>query len=153
VITTLWNPLVPLIRYRTGDRVTLADRACRCGHAHPALLSVDGRTMDWFVDGSGRRVAPQRLWLSMHAPEALRSTVVRYRLVQASDRRSRVEIVSAVPITPALAARTKASYEAVLGVTVEVLQVPELSAGPGGRFRAFTSAATPTDTPDPRPSS
>ncbi len=143
VVTTLWNPLVPLVRYRTGDRVTLADRPCLCGHSLPCFSSVDGRTMDWFVDASGRRVPPQRLWLSMHAPARLLDAVDRYRVVQAADRTARVEIVARRGDREVLAS-TAASYRSVLGAPVEVVHVERLLPGPNGRFRAFTSEATPS---------
>lgn len=143
VATTLWNPLVPLVRYRTGDRVTLADRPCSCGHRQPALRSVDGRAMDWFVDADGNLVAPQRLWMSSLGQAELRSSLGRYRVVQDVDRSVRIEVMLRRPVSSGAIRRTVEAYRAVLRVDVELVEVEDLPVGPTGRFRGFSSAAVP----------
>src|SRR5438105_3973366 len=66
VLSGLWNPLMPFLRYRVGDIATLSDRPCACGYHLPTLTAIRGRTMDWILDSRGRWVAPQHLWLSDH---------------------------------------------------------------------------------------
>lgn len=43
VITTLRRRAMPLIRYRTGDLVTLSDQPCPCGEPGPRLVRLGGR--------------------------------------------------------------------------------------------------------------
>ena len=56
VATGLFNADMPLIRYRTGDRVTLQaeGRTCACGRLLPVLTAVEGRVDDVVVTSDGR---------------------------------------------------------------------------------------------------
>jgi phenylacetate-CoA ligase len=48
---------MPLIRYRVGDRATLAaDQSCACGRGMPVLESIDGRCDDVIVTPDGRQI-------------------------------------------------------------------------------------------------
>lgn len=59
VLTSLFNELMPLIRFRTGDMVTLADGGkCSCGSYHVRVKEIQGREGDGLVTSSGRRVLP-----------------------------------------------------------------------------------------------
>jgi len=62
VCTGLLNRDMPLIRYRVGDRVSLAEDAanCGCGRRLPVLGRVDGRNTDNLVTKDGRRI----FWLN-----------------------------------------------------------------------------------------
>jgi len=58
VCTGLMNADMPLIRYRTGDRGTLAGglETCQCGRTLPVIESVDGRVDDLLYTMDGRRI-------------------------------------------------------------------------------------------------
>lgn len=58
VCTGLINRDMPLIRYRVGDRGTLAldNDSCTCGRALPILHSIEGRMDDVILTADGRRV-------------------------------------------------------------------------------------------------
>lgn len=58
VCTGLINMDMPFIRYRTGDRGTLAreHETCRCGRNLPVLESVEGRKDDLLYTMDGRRI-------------------------------------------------------------------------------------------------
>lgn len=56
VSTGFWNFAMPLIRYNTGDCVTLADEPCSCGRAYQVVDSVDGRDGDVIKTPSGRKL-------------------------------------------------------------------------------------------------
>ncbi len=49
VITTLTKQAVPMIRYRTRDRVTLTREPCECGRTIARMSKVKGRTDDMMV--------------------------------------------------------------------------------------------------------
>ncbi len=50
VITTLTKEGIPLLRYRTGDIVTLMEAQCpRCGRTSPRMSKVKGRTDDMLI--------------------------------------------------------------------------------------------------------
>ena len=50
------NPIMPLIRYRTGDLAVFADRECDCGRKMPVIEGLLGRSDDVVVTPDGRRV-------------------------------------------------------------------------------------------------
>ena len=50
------NPVMPLIRYVTGDIAAWKGNACECGRAFPALAGIEGRKDDVIVTPEGRRI-------------------------------------------------------------------------------------------------
>jgi phenylacetate-CoA ligase len=54
--TNLSNPATPLLRYDTGDTVTVDDRTCPCGRAGRTVSRIDGRLEDYVLLPSGARV-------------------------------------------------------------------------------------------------
>jgi phenylacetate-CoA ligase len=55
--TSFFNHLFPLIRYRTGDRITLSDHACACGSPGRVVASIGGRTSCYIETPDGRKVS------------------------------------------------------------------------------------------------
>ena len=140
VLTTLWNPLMPFIRYRQGDAAAWSTRPCRCGSEVQALERIEGRVLDWIVGEGGHRIAPQRVWLSVRVGSEHLAAVQRYRVHQRADGAVTVELVAGdeAPLDLELVRR---SYEDLLGpsVPVDVRLVDELAPDPSGKFRAITS--------------
>jgi phenylacetate-CoA ligase len=58
ICTGLLNDDMPLIRYRVGDRGSLASPgdSCECGRGLPILLSVEGRMDDVLYTSDGRAI-------------------------------------------------------------------------------------------------
>lgn len=57
ICTGLFNADMPLIRYRVGDRATLApSTSCACNRAFPIVSSVEGRIDDVLYTADGRRI-------------------------------------------------------------------------------------------------
>lgn len=142
LLTSLTNPLMPFIRYRPGDTATLADRPCACGSRQPALAGIDGRQLDWLVDGTGRRLSPQDANLTMVLTgEELARHVRRYRVHQDGSGLVIVEVVAkhdALP--PELMTRVESRYRQLMrGREIRVTQVAELALGPSGKFRMVGS--------------
>ena len=55
VVTQLFNPVMPLIRYDLGDYATWAEESCSCGRNWPMLKTVDGRAISVFKRRDGGR--------------------------------------------------------------------------------------------------
>lgn len=53
VVTGFDNPIMPLIRYRTGDIGYLGEQECRCGRHYKILASIEGRIQDYVIDSAG----------------------------------------------------------------------------------------------------
>lgn len=57
LITTGFNNRgMPLIRYRSGDRVTMGHGSCPCGCSFPLVERIEGRVEEYVVTGDGRFV-------------------------------------------------------------------------------------------------
>jgi phenylacetate-CoA ligase len=62
VVTGLFNADMPLIRYQTGDRGSLAPEGekCTCGRNLPLIRKIEGRMNDLVITRDGRRI----FWLN-----------------------------------------------------------------------------------------
>jgi len=49
--TTLYNPVMPLVRYRTGDWATLGPKSCACGRNYRLLKETRGRWLQEMMIG------------------------------------------------------------------------------------------------------
>lgn len=58
IVGTNFNNLhLPLIRYRTGDHVTLSsEQSCPCGRVYPIVESIDGRKVDYIFNSKKEKV-------------------------------------------------------------------------------------------------
>ena len=56
VCTGFINPVMPLIRYRIGDRCIVSDKTCPCGSTFPIVERVLGRMDDMIVTPDGKKV-------------------------------------------------------------------------------------------------
>lgn len=56
IATDLTNPLMPLIRYRTGDTAAWSQTTCMCGWNTPVIEQIEGRVDDIVTLPSGRKV-------------------------------------------------------------------------------------------------
>ena len=56
VCTGLINPVMPLIRYRIGDRGILSEKRCKCGSHFPVLDKLLGRDDDLIITPEGNKV-------------------------------------------------------------------------------------------------
>lgn len=80
LLTNLFNPTLPLIRYELGDEVTLVGDPCPCGSAHRRIADVQGRIDDILTYGD----------VEVH-PHVIRSvmgrhpSVAEYQVVQTAD--------------------------------------------------------------------
>ena len=57
VVTMLASHCMPVIRYRTGDVVSLSGATCPCGRGVSSLRISGGRLMEFIVTGSGRWIS------------------------------------------------------------------------------------------------
>jgi phenylacetate-CoA ligase len=55
VLTSLANAVMPLVRYRVGDRGRLSPDRCRCGLPHPVLADLQPRAADAVLAPDGGR--------------------------------------------------------------------------------------------------
>jgi phenylacetate-CoA ligase len=133
ISTGLVNPDMPLIRYRTGDRVALSGKEsnCACGRTLPTLAFVEGRVDDLLYTRDGRRVG--RLdpifkgQLPVREAQIIQETLdqIRVRYVPASDFTSSA--------CNSIAERVRARMGDVRVILEEVGRVPR---GANGKFHS-----------------
>ncbi|HZH74354.1 MAG TPA: hypothetical protein VFD91_17820 [Mariniphaga sp.] len=56
VCTGLINPVMPLIRYKIGDRGIISEEKCKCGNKFPVLERIIGRSDDYIITPDGRKI-------------------------------------------------------------------------------------------------
>ncbi len=101
VTTCFHNPVMPLIRYDTGDvvRVHSVDRRCKCGRTMPLLRSISGRKDECISTPDGRRLPSVNFYTMFREY----NEVLRFQIAQYGQR----EIV--VRVAPRADARLDAS--------------------------------------------
>jgi phenylacetate-CoA ligase len=137
VCTGLLNPAMPLIRYRTGDRGSLAPagQRCDCGRTLPIVETIDGRVDDMFYTVDGRRVG--RIDPVFKTSLAVREAQV----VQESLERIRVRFVPGPGFTGATGHLIAERIRQRLGSVQVVLEPLEsIPRGAHGKFRGAICA-------------
>lgn len=132
--TCLLNEAMPLVRYRVGDRMLLADSGqCSCGRYLPVIRAIEGRISDMLVTADGASISPS----AMEAIFDFDAPMAESQIIQESIRQLRVRYVP-------LAERNE-MFEKTLcdrirermgDVEIQVEVVPEIPRGPNGKFRA-----------------
>ena len=56
VVTNITAPVMPVIRYRTGDVVTLSNEPCQCGRSLSSIKISGGRIADFVITDQGKWV-------------------------------------------------------------------------------------------------
>ena len=93
LVTNLYNRVMPLVRYRLGDEVVVADRPCPCGSALMAIERIAGRSEDmiWLeTNDGGRDFLHPVLMVELGA-----AAVQRIKVEQLDGRHLEVQLVAA----------------------------------------------------------
>ncbi len=135
--TGFLNRVMPLIRYRTGDTVTLPERdaACGCGRHFPQVSSIIGRSDDAIVTPDGRRLSTLA-----HVFKSIPG-IRRAQIVQDTIDTLTVRIVRG----PGYSADGEASLIAHIrertgsGMQIQVVQEPVIAPGKNGKIKMVVS--------------
>jgi phenylacetate-CoA ligase len=136
--TALHSFAMPLIRYRLGDLAVQGAPVCSCGQPFATIREILGRTMDYFVMPSGRRIHPFEL-----VPILTEGVgwVKQQQLIQ--ERRDLIvlRVVADTPPTAEQIHALKAAVSAALepGVELQVVPLSEIAPEPSGKYRHYYS--------------
>lgn len=136
VATGLLNGAMPLIRYRTGDRVAgpATWDPCACGRGLPTLPRIEGRDDDVVVTPDGRRLGRLDPVFKADLP------LVEAQIVQDDLSRLRVRVVASRSLDEgdrrALVRRVR---DHVGDMEVVIEEVEGIERDPAGKFRAVVS--------------
>lgn len=149
VATGFVNPVMPLIRYATGDSAVLGTGPCPCGRHFPVLDRIEGRMDDVIVTPDGRQVG--RLDPIFKAVASLHET----RIVQDRVDHVRVEAVVNGELSAHEQGVLLEELQARLGraMSIDFVRVPSIPRTQGGKLRAVVSligrqAAAPHESAD-----
>ena len=135
VATGFINPVMPLIRYATGDLAVQRDDPCPCGRAFPALDRIEGRRDDVIVTPEGR-------WVGRLDPifKAV-SSIYETRIVQDAIDHVRVESVVDGEFTAEQEAVLYAELRNRLGprMHIDIIRVNELPRTASGKLRSVVN--------------
>jgi phenylacetate-CoA ligase len=134
VCTGLFNPDMPLIRYRTGDRGSLAPQGevCGCGRTLPILRSLEGRNDDVLYTTDGRRIGRLDPVFKAGLP------IQEAQIIQEALDRIRVRYVPDAAFGPDAARSLVERLQARMGASMRIelessAQIPRTA---NGKFRA-----------------
>jgi phenylacetate-CoA ligase len=145
VVTGLDNPVMPFLRYATGDIATVAAVSPR--GTVVALRSIEGRTDDRLLHRDGRMVAPweagtSAFWGRAGIAEHLRQ----WQIAQDAKGAVVVTVVPRAPMVDGMPEQIRDEIKGFIqtalgGMSVGVLTAPHIDLEPNGKFRAIKSAA------------
>ncbi|MBA3658130.1 MAG: phenylacetate--CoA ligase family protein [Gemmatimonadales bacterium] len=145
VLTCTTNRVMPLVRYRVGDRGRLSADPCSCGRPHPVIAGIEGRTGDLLLTAAGVPVHGALLGDILKQITATSSPAALTRVVfEQHDSRTWTVLVQPGPdysdsIGGLLIDGVKKIYGKECQVTVTV--VPEIPREPSGKLRYYRRAA------------
>jgi phenylacetate-CoA ligase len=139
VVTSLISRVMPIIRYRTGDVVTLSEGPCACGRSLGRIAISGGRIADFVVTRAGKWVAGYFLiYICRSVPG-----VVKFQAVQERAGELAVSLVADEHFPPDGCERVRAAVRARLGGDdeVRVALVEDIAPAPSGKYRPVVGKA------------
>ncbi|HKR09488.1 MAG TPA: hypothetical protein VJS39_09885 [Gemmatimonadaceae bacterium] len=135
VATGFINPVMPLLRYATGDYAVRGEDACRCGRAGPTIASIEGRMDDVVVTPEGNLVG--RLDPIFKAVSSLYET----RIVQDAADHLRVETVVRGELAHDQERELERQLRARVGPTmrISIVRVPSIERTARGKLRTVVN--------------
>lgn len=130
VVTTWGNKAEPLLRYRTGDLVTLDSGQCACGMPGPAVRCFEGRIRDLIQFPDGEVYTPRQIDIALYGTQGL----AQYKCVQEQPNAVRIEYVQDGRTDPGdeIHHRIRRFWPAV---RVTVKRLPYLTPESSGKYR------------------
>ncbi|WP_101760242.1 phenylacetate--CoA ligase family protein [Oceanicoccus sp. KOV_DT_Chl] len=134
VCTGFINDVMPLIRYRIGDRAIAGSQTCSCGSPFPLVDAILGRNDDVIVTPEGRRVG--RL-----SPVLKGFPVKEAQYLQSNSSKVTVKLVVGGEYNREIEQAFIAELRKRLGdmIEIECVLVEEIERGRGGKFKSILS--------------
>jgi phenylacetate-CoA ligase len=133
VVTSLISRVMPVIRYRTGDIVTLSDAPCDCGRALGRIEITGGRIADFVVTSDGKWVVGYSfIYICRSVPG-----IVKFQVRQEEMGTLRVLLVTDEHFPADGVETVRQKVRARLGSDdrIEVELVDDIQPAPSGKYR------------------
>jgi phenylacetate-CoA ligase len=138
IVTGLHSYVMPLIRYELDDVAVPADERCGCGRSWPMIKQIIGRSREFFILPSGRKINPtsfrkviqREVWKNVFI-------IKQFQMIQESTDKILVKIVKGRDYDPKIMLKIKRGMEDVCykmneNVNVEIIivnKIPKESSG------------------------
>jgi len=134
VCTGLINEVMPLIRYRIGDKVVVSDKKCTCECTFPIVEKVIGRIDDDILTPEGNRVgrlSPVLKGFPVKKAQYLQKSIDTVTLLLVPDDGFSADIENEIIIELRKRLGNK--------INIHVEQVERIERGAGGKFKSVIS--------------
>jgi phenylacetate-CoA ligase len=137
VITNLHSYAMPFIRYRQADVGVWAEGLLQCGRGLPLMRIIEGRLGDFITLPSGKKLSPHFFFIALDTVAG----VARWRLIQETPHRLRVEMLVSPGSGPRVTQAAEANLKAIIGDEMEIIvtEVNSLPYDPSQKFRSVLS--------------
>ncbi|ACM61112.1 phenylacetate-CoA ligase [Caldicellulosiruptor bescii] len=132
LVTDLHNYVMPRLRYRLGDVITLDDEDCTCGVGFPTIKEIDGRIDEIFVTKNGDVYDSHFFNILAREMEG----VLQYQLVQHDLDNMTLKIVKGNGFSEREVEKFIKNIKGKFGdISIKVDYVNEIECGPSGKVR------------------
>jgi phenylacetate-CoA ligase len=137
VVTNIVGPAFPVIRYRTGDIVSLSNAPCSCGRTLSRVEISGGRAVEFIVTKEGKWVVGYSFIYIARATEG----VVKFQVLQEKIGEIRIRLVvdERFPADGANQVRKKAAQRLGSDDEIKVEIVDDIAPAPSGKYRPVIS--------------
>lgn len=132
--TTLHNPVMPLLRYHTGDFAVLGPESCACGRPYPLLKRVMGRQREEMLIGKRGNLVS---FTALNFHSGIFDRVRQFQFHQAEKGRVQIRIVRKNGYTEEDTRRIGAALAGKMGDSMEVefAFLDSIPVTPRGKYR------------------
>ena len=142
LLTDLFNWSAPVIRYRVGDLVGPAPRACACGRALPLLGPIEGRAGD-FITLPGGRVISGLLPYYIFRPHAKGGAIREYQFAELENGAIELRVLPGERWDDGARATIEREVTAGLGLPVTLRVVERIERSARGKYRDWIPRVRP----------
>jgi phenylacetate-CoA ligase len=145
VITPLTNPVMPLLRYDTGDMARVVEGPCPCGRTLPSFGAVLGRFIRFAGTPEGTRPRLNGLLAEIaRLPNEVFTNIRQYQVYQGPDEDWEIRVKVVGPMNPEFSSALKAAWRNIHhdleDRRLAIVEVDEIEATPSGKQLDFLSA-------------
>lgn len=135
ICTGFFNQAMPLIRYRTGDAVSISSEGCECGCSFPIIRRIEGRVDDMIILPNGEVIG--RMDPVFKADFPIREA----QIIQKALENIEVLVVPTRNFSDQTISMIRQAISDRLGnqVSIEVFVVDEIPRSANGKFRTVRS--------------
>ena len=137
VVTNIVGPAFPVIRYRTGDIVTLSNTPCKCGRTLSSIRISGGRVADFVVTKDGKWVVGYSFIYIARSVEG----VVKFQVVQEELGEINIHLVvdNRFPSDGKEQVKNKAAQRLGGDDKINVIIVDDIKPAKSGKYRPVIS--------------